>query len=839
MAQGDFHTFTEKNYPLRATIFKYMAKKKSEKKKSAKPAPIESEVPEFKKLMGIHVSEETRNGIVAILFFVISVVFILSGFNLGGVAGKFIYKNLVHVLGVGYILLPLMLILLGASSYKSIRPSLALTHLISGTLFLLSGLGLIHIIKADAAGVIGRVSSWPFVKLFDVYLAFILLLAIFSISIIIMFDIRPSVSRFKNWLSRILGGTNSETEEYEEVMEDDDTEETEEQNEPLPSPETAREPEIAEPPKDSLAFTAAWKSTGKYVPPPLSLLRKNDQKAVTGDIKANSNIIKRTLENFDIAVEMDEVTVGPTVTRFALKPAQGVRLSRITALSNELRLALAAPSIRIQAPIPGQSLVGIEVPNVNKALVDLRSLLSTKEFKESSKPLLVGLGRSVAGLAEYANIAKMPHLLVAGATGSGKSVTVHTLITSLIYRNGPEDLRFIMIDPKRVELTLYNGIPHLLTPVITNPKKAILSLKWAVSEMERRYDILENHAVRDIDSYHKKYAAQKNQTDENAMERMPYILIFIDELADIMTTYPRELESGIVRLAQMSRAVGIHLTLSTQRPSVNVITGLIKANVPTRLALQVASQIDSRTILDAAGAEKLLGAGDMLYSSGEMAQPQRIQGAFISEDEVKDIADYLKNRYKNELADDINLSEGSISSDKSIFDSQIENEDRDELFMEAKSLVIKEKKASTSYIQRRLKIGYSRAARILDELEQAGVVGPANGAKPRDILSDGSEHSGTPTARMASPAVGMTPASPKMHVVTRVVEEDEDSLAEEATEEPIEDVAPDYEEIMVEEEPETETEDEEPDTDILPEDKPLGMEDDENSDNSYDENDKY
>lgn len=805
-----------------------MPRKKAEKKKPAADKPDALEIPEYKKVLGIHVSEETRNSIVAILFFVLATLFILSGFNLGGVAGRFIYKNLVHVLGVGYILLPLALVLLGASSYKTLRPSLAVTHLVSGLLFFLSGLGLIHIIKADAAGIIGKFTSWPFVKLFDVYLAFILLFSIFVISIIIMFDARPSLSRFKERLARLFGSRPDDEEVDEEIPVDEELSD-DEPAEQMPLPEAEPAPEIAEPARDAMAFTAAWKSTGKYVPPPLSLLRKNDQKAVTGDIKANSNIIKRTLENFDIAVEMDEVTVGPTITRFALKPAQGVRLSRITALSNELRLALAASSIRIQAPIPGQSLVGIEVPNVNKAMVDLRSLLSTKEFKESSKPLLVALGRSVSGKAEYGNIGKMPHLLVAGATGSGKSVTVHTLITSLIYRNGPEDLRFIMIDPKRVELTLYNGIPHLLTPVITNPKKAILALKWAVSEMERRYDILEGHAVRDIDSYHAKCRAKGGEE----LERMPYILVFIDELADIMQSYPRELESGIVRLAQMSRAVGIHLTLSTQRPSVNVITGLIKANVPTRLALQVASQIDSRTILDAAGAEKLLGAGDMLFASGEMAQPQRIQGAFISEDEVKEVAGYLKNRYKNELANDIDLSEGSISSDKSIFDAQIDDEDKDELFAEAKLLVIKEKKASTSYIQRRLKIGYSRAARILDELEQAGVVGPANGAKPRDILQDGSA-APAPLARPSTP----TPvaAAPRFHAVTRVTE-DEETLdePEEMTEE-----LPDtpYEEIPVESEPEEEPApvEESPDT---PEDEPLTREDDENSDNDYDENDKY
>jgi S-DNA-T family DNA segregation ATPase FtsK/SpoIIIE len=381
-----------------------------------------------------------------------------------------------------------------------------------------------------------------------------------------------------------------------------------------------------------------------------------------------------------------------------------------------------------------------------------------------------------------------------------------------------------MIDPKRVELTLYNGIPHLLTPVITNPKKAILALKWAISEMERRYDILEGHAVRDIDSYHQKYNKNKEE-----LESMPYILIFIDELADIMQSYPRELESGIVRLAQMSRAVGIHLTLSTQRPSVNVITGLIKANVPTRIALQVASQIDSRTILDAAGAEKLLGAGDMLYSSGEMAQPNRVQGAYISEDEVKSIADYLKNRYKDELPDDLNLGEGSISSDKSIFNSSLDDDsERDDMFEEAKRLVISEKKASTSYIQRRLKIGYSRAARILDELEEAGVVGPGNGAKPREILMDGSE-----TVKVAPSPVAQTPKispkQPSFHSVTRITEEDNDTVSEEEENEEYEQV---FTETPIEDDPLMVELDQE-------EGVPEELEDSQKQKEEYDENDKY
>lgn len=809
-----------------------MPKKTNRKTKAVVKEADDIEV--SKSVLGMHMKHETLNSIIAIFFFVLAILFALSGFDLGGPAGRFVYSGLGKILGVGYILLPAVFILLGASSYKSERPSFGMSHTISGILFLLSGLGLIHLIKSGSAGILGKVSAWPFVKLFDIYLAFILLLAILVVSLVIMFDTRPSWSSFTARLRRLFGARTEESIEESEDLPEDEPEEIREP-EPMPEPEQP-EPPKQEPQKEGFAFSAAWKSTGKYVPPPLTLLRKNDEKAVTGDIKANSNIIKRTLQNFGIDVEMDEVTVGPTVTRFALKPAQGVRLSRITALQNELRLALAAPSIRIQAPIPGLSLVGIEVPNVTKALVDIRSLLSGKEFKESSKPLLVTLGRSVAGKAEYANMAKMPHLLVAGATGSGKSVTVHALITSLLYRNGPEDLRFIMIDPKRVELTLYNGIPHLLTPVITNPKKAILSLKWAISEMERRYDILEGHAVRDIDSYHNLLRNQKNKTPENELESMPYILIFIDELADIMSTYPRELESGIVRLAQMSRAVGIHLTLSTQRPSVNVITGLIKANVPTRIALQVASQIDSRTILDNAGAEKLLGAGDMLYASGEMSQPQRVQCAFISEDEVKSVAQYLRSRYKNELPDDLNLGDGSISSDKSIFSSSIDDEDKDTMYEEAKKIVIEEKKASTSYIQRRLKIGYSRAARILDELEEAGVVGPANGAKPREILADASvlTTAAAPKLQNAIPV-----ETPRFHAVTMNRPDYEDEETDESPEEPlfestdtdsaVEEEIEEAIEEMVEELPEPAPE----------KDTNVGREDDENSENNYDENDKY
>ena len=500
-----------------------------------------------------------------------------------------------------------------------------------------------------------------------------------------------------------------------------------------------------------------------FTPPPLSLLEKDRGKPETGDIKANANIIKRTLQNFGITVEMDEISIGPSVTRYALKPAEGVKLSRIVTLNNDLSLALAAHPIRIEAPIPGKSLVGIEVPNTAKTTVGLATILGAAEFQESEKPLFVSLGKDITGRAHFCNLAKAPHMLIAGATGSGKSVSIHALITSLLYRNSPENLKFIMIDPKRVELTLYNKIPHLLTPVITDPKKSILALKWAAKEMSRRYDVLEKSSTRDIDSYHKTVLAPaltklraENSKSKNATissedaaklpETMPYIAIVIDELADIMQTYPRELEAAVVRLAQMSRAVGIHLVLSTQRPSVNVITGLIKANIPTRVALQVASQIDSRTILDQMGAEKLLGAGDMLYLGGEMSKPVRLQSAYISEGEVKAVVKFLYDQYKDEIMGEINLNMSEPGANAA-FSATIDLEgssmdDQDELYESAREAVIAAGKASTSYIQRKLGVGYSRAAKLMDLLEEQGVIGPANGSKPREVIGGGSSSGG-------------------------------------------------------------------------------------------------
>ena len=713
---------------------------------------------------------ETKHGIWAVVFFVLALFLFMSAFDMAGKAGKLIYEILYYLLGYGYVLLPALFIILGSSFVKSERPNIGWIRTISSFTFLLSGLGIIDIVSGKhSGGFLGKILSTPFVSLFDIYASVVFLFAILIISVIAMFDTKPQLlplfAKMLTIFKRKKAIKNEKEEDYKPQSLASDGAKEEELEEELPPPapslkkdrnkskKDSEEPEEEFEPKK--LKTNNSKLATNYIPPPLSLLEEDKGKPNTGDVKANANIIKRTLANFGIEVEMDEITVGPTVTRYALKPAEGVKLSRIVGLQNDLSLALAAHPIRIEAPIPGKSLVGIEIPNKAKSIVGLATLLADDKFQNSPKPLTIALGRGISGKATFGNLAKMPHCLVAGTTGSGKSVSIHSIITSLLYRNGPDDLKLILIDPKRVELTLYNKIPHLLTPVITDAKKTILALKWAAKEMDRRYDILEAESVRDIESYHNNVfdkhltktktpnqselgteQANENIDSEKTTERMPYIVIIIDELADIMSSYPRELESAIVRLAQMSRAVGIHIILSTQRPEVNVITGLIKANIPARVALKVSSQIDSRTILDAGGAEKLLGAGDMLYSSGE-AQPERLQSAFISEAEVKKVVKYLADAYKDEITEEIQISGGSISADKSIFESTLNDDsgdDDDEMYEEARNCVMEAGKASTSYLQRKLKLGYARAARLMDMLEERGVISAGDGAKPREVL---------------------------------------------------------------------------------------------------------
>lgn len=500
--------------------------------------------------------------------------------------------------------------------------------------------------------------------------------------------------------------------------------------------------------------------------PPLRLLARGGKKAKGGNTKERAQVIQDTFADFGIDMELEDIVTGPTVTQFSFRPPSGVKLTKIKTLSDDLALALAAHPIRIEAPIPGKSLVGIEVPNKEKAMVRMRDLINTDEFEDDEKPLLLALGEDVNGEQVVEDLAKMPHLLVAGATGAGKSVTVNSILLSLLYKNSPEDLKMILVDPKRVELSLYNGIPHLLSEVITDNGKVINALKWAVGEMERRYKILQKVGTRDLKSYKKMREDGMTVQDINPatdsvedmpLENLPVIVVVIDEMADLMASHGKEVEGVIVRLAQMSRAVGIHLIVSTQRPSVEVITGTIKANLPTRIALRVATGIDSRTIIDTPGAEKLVGHGDMLYVGTNSASPKRLQGVFVEEEEVKKVIDFIKRQAKAtgayDLEEDFDEEDGDASSEAASsrgitsvdFDdvattaSGIGGGSEDPMYDEAKKVVTEAGKASTSYIQRRLRIGYSRAARLIDELEDNGVIGPAEGSKPRKILGGADE----------------------------------------------------------------------------------------------------
>lgn len=702
------------------------------------------------------------------LYYLLALFFIMASLGMAGNIGSFVHSRiLLNLLGYGFFIIPLIFIFAAWRLHKGIK--VRLRDNISIIAISLSLISLLDIFfsteKVKAGGSLGELIGNIFMSGFDIYFSSLLFFGIIVIGSILVFD--PYMNLYKKAKENIherideyKSETDADTKLQEsvdkalekdkfsknEIIEKDKRKDIHKESKTFSIPSITKKKKKKN--EDDLSMAdVQGVFASDYQVPPLSLLGKSSGKALTGDIKANANLIQRVLLDFGIAVEMDEISVGPTVTRYAIKPAQGVRLSRIAGLQNELALSLAAKSIRIEAPIPGRSLVGIEVPNKTASSIGLGSILGEDEYKKSDKPLLVSLGKGVSGKSYFSNLAKMPHALIAGATGSGKSVTIHNIIMSLLYKNGPDMLRFIMVDPKRVELTLYKKIPHLLTPVITDPKKAVLALKWAVKEMERRYDVLQQCAVRDIDSYHKTIVAPayKNLSTEDIEEqagelpeKMPYIVVIIDELSDIMSSYPRELEAAIVRLAQMSRAVGIHLLLATQRPSVNVITGLIKANVPSRMALKVASQIDSRTILDSRGAEKLLGKGDMLYKGEGHNEAIRVQCPYVSEEEVKAVVKHIQKNYKFELTDEIdipdeNLNEGADGVEKK------NSTDTDPLYEDAKQVVIAAKKASTSYLQRRLSIGYSRAARIIDILEDKGVIGPANGSKPRVVYEQTTE----------------------------------------------------------------------------------------------------
>ena len=523
--------------------------------------------------------------------------------------------------------------------------------------------------------------------------------------------------------------SNDELEEITGMYEEDEQEEDEKEKEKeIISPATSSPPAIT---------IQKERPIKKYIFPPINKLVKGIGKAgdSSRELKETAQRLQQTLQTFGVRVSITDISQGPAVTRFELQPEQGVKVSKIVGLSDDIKLNLAATDIRIEAPIPGKAAIGIEVPNKENSMVALRDLIESREFKEFPSNLAFAVGKDIAGKVVVTDIAKMPHMLIAGATGSGKSVCINTLIMSILYKAHPDDVKLIMVDPKVVELSVYNGIPHLLIPVVTDPKKASAALHWGVAEMTDRYQKFADFNVRDLKGYNRKVEAMKDKGDPQAPAKMPQIVIIVDELEDLMMVAPGEVEESICRLAQLARAAGIHLIIATQRPSVDVITGLIKANMPSRIAFSVSSGVDSRTILDMNGAEKLLGKGDMLFYPQGYSKPARVQGAFVSDKEVSDVVEFLKNQslgniYDSDLQDKISSYSGGTASGA----AASEGSERDQYFEEAGKFIIEKDKASIGMLQRVFKIGFNRAARIMDQLCEAGVVGEEEGTKPRKVL---------------------------------------------------------------------------------------------------------
>ena len=706
-----------------------------------------------KKLSFTRLTQAQRQ-IVAVVLIIIAIILFLGLFELAGVAGEFLILGLEILFGRACWFIPIIFIIAGlfAFNYPKIYdqstrlakkvPSFGARFI--GLIFLIIILaGAFHIpfindlsttfeTRAAGGGYIGYGLSYLLIKTFGFWASWVICIGLFIIVCIIIFtgifktkSKQEKILTKERFIHRMFRGLKTLFKRKKEV--------TVRPEEVMDKLERAESSLVKSTSQDGSRLLQELGKKGEIdispvkiqqkIDLPLNLLESDSTKPSAGDIKANKLIIKKTLENFSIPVEMGEIKVGPTVTQYTLKPEHGIKLSQITTLHNDLAMALAAHPIRIEAPIPGRSLVGIEVPNQRVAIIRLKDILASETFKKRISNLTIALGRDVAGRIWLADLGKMPHLLVAGATGSGKSIFLKSVLISLLYQNSPADLRFILMDPKRVELTLFEDLPHLLTPVIMDITKTINALKWALSEMERRFDIMHEAKKRDINTY--------NQSQQ---DKLPYIIIIIDELADLMVAAPQEVEGCIIRLAQMARATGIHLVMATQRPSVDIITGLIKANITSRLAFSVASIVDSRTILDFGGAEKLLGRGDMLFISPEISKPKRLQGAYVSDQEIKKTVDYLKNLIKPSYEEEVIEPQVSDSS------KGWGKLKQDEMLPQAREVVIQAGKASASFLQRRLRIGYARAARLLDLLEEEGTIGPPDGAKPREVYKESLEH---------------------------------------------------------------------------------------------------
>jgi len=681
--------------------------------------------------LNINLPKETRDLIWGVVMFSAAVIISLSFWGKAGLFGrkfisisKFLVGNTVYAIPAFFVLMGFIAL---NTKYKRFFTPLFLAVLV----ICLGTSGILASLEPTLrnGGMVGYVFASPILKLFGFWATQIIFSTLIIIGLLIFWQLLIPVmpekeeekkEERKPIFTRVFGRRDSPKLKIQEIVPQMSEKRTssKEEKEDL-------ELRVNKVPQSVLV--------SKYKAPPLELLENDKEKPTAGDTKANAIVIQKTLENFGIPVEMAEINIGPTVTQYTLKPAEGIKLSKITALSNNLSLALAAHPIRIEAPIPGRSLIGIEIPNSRRAAVKLKTLISEPFFK-NSPALTLALGQDVSGTPSYANLTKMPHMLVAGATGTGKTIFLNSLILSLLYQNGPEMLRLILVDPKRVEFSVYNDIPHLLAPVIYDAAKTVNCLDWLVAEMARRFEVLSLEKVRNVENYNEKMLKE-------GKELMPYLVFIVDELADLILAKGREIEVRIVRLAQLARAVGIHLVLATQRPSVEVITGLIKANITSRISFQVASQIDSRTILDASGAERLIGLGDMLFLSAQVVKPKRIQGAYVSEKELKGVVKWILDNNQDLIQEDELSEEFKAELEKTVVDvsgpglyNGIAGAGEDSLYREAERTILENRKASASFLQRRLRIGYARAARLLDLLEARGIVGPANGAKPRKIL---------------------------------------------------------------------------------------------------------
>lgn len=750
-------------------------------------------------------SDEVKKSVLAIIMIATGAIMLLSVFGLAGGVGDWADAQMAWMLGISRVIVPILLMLMGASVVMKESRLVSARGVLALGFFILGLNGLLNLLfaadpsdkiaVAKAGGAVGLLTSSWLLGAMGFWVALIIAGSIFIVSFMVLFN--TSVLTILGAPLRFLKGPTSEegddaeeneedaVDEVEEVAEEEEAE-VEEGEEVEPAPVSGKLGKLAaafmNKPEEEQIMTS---SVQRKIEVPLDLLDDKRADGKAGDIERNQEIIAKTLEQFGIVVEMSEVRVGPTVAQYSFRPAQGVKLARVVALQNDLALALAAHPIRIEAPIPGKALVGVEVPNITVARVGLREGMESKEFAKRKSDFTVPLGKDISGGTPLLQVERAPHMLVAGATGSGKSVCLNGIIISLLYQNGPDELKFIMVDPKRVELGVYAGIPHLLVPPIVKADEAVNALKWAVREMERRLDYLSKFGARDIDSYNAK-----------SKERMPRIIIVIDELADLMIQNKREVEAVIVRIAQMARAAGIHLILATQRPSVDVITGTIKANIPTRLAFAVASQVDSKTILDTAGADKLLGRGDMLMSTPELSKPRRVQGAYVSDTEIEKVVAFLKK----ESAPDYNyqITEGGNgNSGGSAFNA----DDADPLLEDAIKIAIDAGRVSTSFLQRRMKIGYSRAARIVDLMQEMGVVGAADGAKPREVLISEWPPAGMNTGPDEDFDEEEEDADEEVDEAEEVIEEDEGE-AEEIDEDTLD-------EIMEDADPEEEVEEDE------------------------------